>query len=92
MLCSSGYSNMPCIAGSVKKVVSTLGLLHDRSKLNDGLEKCRSEISHTKESKASINMQSHILNPATVLFLFKRMLDEVYFYIQLDEDDKCFEV
>ena len=69
---------MPCIAGSVKKVVSTLGIIHDRSKLSDGLEECRSAISHTKESRASIHMQSHILNPARVLSLFKRMLDEVH--------------
>lgn len=81
---------MPCIAGSVKKAVSMLGIIHDRSKLSDGLEDCRSAISHTKESKASINIQSHILNPAKVLSLFKRMLDEVYFYTHID--DKSSEV
>ncbi|KAM6584549.1 hypothetical protein CsatB_011551 [Cannabis sativa] len=77
--CNSRAAKCPkcgSLNGSVKKVVSTLGLLHDRSKLNDGLEECRSAIAHTKESKGSINIQSHILNPATVLHLFKRMLDE----------------
>ncbi|GMN24465.1 hypothetical protein TIFTF001_000572 [Ficus carica] len=60
---------------SVKKAVSILGIVHDRSKLLGGLDDFRTAISHTKESRASINMASHMLNPARVFSLFKRMLD-----------------
>ncbi|GMN24463.1 hypothetical protein TIFTF001_000574 [Ficus carica] len=66
-----GYMN-----GSVKKAVSNIGIIHDRSKLLGGLEDCRSAISHKNESSASIYVDSHVLNPARVFSLFKRMLDE----------------
>lgn len=66
-----GYMN-----GIVKKAVSVLGIIHDRSKIADGsLEECSSAISHTKESKASFSVVD-ILNPVKVLSLFKRMMDE----------------
>lgn len=64
----------------VKKAVAVLGIIHDRSKVTDGsLEEFASAISHTKESKAPVNAATYILNPVKVLFLFKRMIDEVYF-------------
>ena len=70
---------MSCVTGSVKKAVSNMGIIHDRSKLLGGLEDCRSAISHKNKSSASIYIESHVLNPARVFSLFKRMLDEVYF-------------
>ncbi|XVF46430.1 hypothetical protein PTKIN_Ptkin03bG0026100 [Pterospermum kingtungense] len=66
-----GYVN-----GTVKKAVAMLGIIHDRSKINDNsLEEFRSTISHTKESKASFNVATYVLNPVKVLSLFKRMTD-----------------
>ncbi|KAF7153706.1 hypothetical protein RHSIM_Rhsim01G0223300 [Rhododendron simsii] len=68
-----GYIN-----GMVKKATgnSTLGVNVDRSpNVDNGLEECRSAISHTKESRASISM-GNMLNPDRVLSLFKKMLDE----------------
>ncbi|XP_028071827.1 DNA-directed RNA polymerase III subunit 1 isoform X2 [Camellia sinensis] len=66
-----GYIN-----GMVKKAIGILGVIHDRSKIiDDSLEECRSAISHTTESRASINMPP-ILNPDRVLSLFKNILDE----------------
>lgn len=54
-----------------------IGVFHDRSKVNDSsLEEMKSAISHTKESKSSINTSS-VLNPVKVLSLFKRMTDVV---------------
>ncbi|GLU11714.1 hypothetical protein SLE2022_284390 [Rubroshorea leprosula] len=62
--------------GKVKKATGTLGIQHERSRLNDStFEECRSAISHTKESKANFSI-SNILNPVTVRSLFKRMTDE----------------
>lgn len=61
----------------MKKAIAMLGIIHDRSKLIDGLEECRAAIAHTKEARGSISLASHIINPATVLSLFKRMSDEV---------------
>ncbi|XP_031282387.1 DNA-directed RNA polymerase III subunit 1 [Pistacia vera] len=66
-----GYIN-----GMVKKAVGVLGIIHDLSKVNENEKECRSAISHTKESKASINAATYILNPVKVLFLFRRMTDE----------------
>lgn len=67
-----GYIN-----GMVKKAISMLGIIHDRSKINGGsLEEFRSAISHTKESKSSINPATYIINPVEVLSLFRRMSDE----------------
>ncbi|KAI8573806.1 hypothetical protein RHMOL_Rhmol01G0304200 [Rhododendron molle] len=68
-----GYIN-----GMVKKATgnSTLGVNVDRSPIVDNsLEECRSAISHTKESRASVSM-GNMLNPDRVLSLFKKMLDE----------------
>ncbi|XVE59161.1 hypothetical protein DITRI_Ditri05aG0023300 [Diplodiscus trichospermus] len=66
-----GYVN-----GTVKKAVAMLGIIHDRSKINDNsLEEFRFAISHTKESKASFNIATYVLNPVKVLSLFKRMTD-----------------
>ncbi|XP_022755690.1 DNA-directed RNA polymerase III subunit 1 isoform X3 [Durio zibethinus] len=64
------------VNGTVKKAVAMLGIIHDRSKINDNsLEEFRSAISHTKESKASFNIATYVLNPVKVLSLFKRMTD-----------------
>lgn len=68
-------------SGMVKKATgnSTLGVNVDRSpNVDNSLEECRSAISHTKESRASISM-GNMLNPDRVLSLFKKMLDEVKF-------------
>lgn len=66
------------VVGTVKKAVAMLGIIHDRSKINDNsLEEFRSAISHTKESKASFNVATYVLNPVKVLSLFKRMTDLV---------------
>ncbi|XP_010265589.1 PREDICTED: DNA-directed RNA polymerase III subunit 1 [Nelumbo nucifera] len=61
---------------SISGTGSTLGIVHDRSKVNDeSLEECSSAISHKKESKASFRVV-HVLNPVRILALFKRMVDE----------------
>ena len=74
-----------CDTGSVKKVVSTLKIIHDRSKCNDSsVEEFQSAVSHTRESRATNNMDTHILNPFQALSLFKRMLDEVDIFIHVD--------
>lgn len=73
------------LSGMVKKAISMLGIIHDRSKINGGsLEEFRSAISHTKESKSSINPATYIINPVEVLSLFRRMSDEVYLYGQFN--------
>ncbi|KAK2643223.1 hypothetical protein Ddye_024986 [Dipteronia dyeriana] len=67
-----GYIN-----GMVKKAVTVLGIIHDRSKVNDeSLEEFKSAIFHIKESKASISSATYIIDPIKVLYLFKRMTDE----------------
>lgn len=65
-------------SGMVKKSTGNnmLGVNIDRD--DKVLEECRSAISHTKESRASISM-GNMLNPDRVLSLFKKMLDEVKF-------------
>ncbi|KAE8680496.1 DNA-directed RNA polymerase III subunit RPC1 [Hibiscus syriacus] len=66
-----GYVN-----GTVKKVVGRIGIIHDRSKINDNsLEEFRSAISHTRESKSTFNVSTYVLTPVKVLSLFKRMTD-----------------
>lgn len=68
-------------SGMVKKSTgnNTLGVIVDRSSIVDNsVEECRSAISHTKESRASISM-GNMLNPDRVLSLFKKMLDVVKF-------------
>ncbi|KAI9195771.1 hypothetical protein LWI28_017883 [Acer negundo] len=61
----------------VKKAVTVLGIIHDRSKVNDeSLEEFKSAIFHTKEPKALINAATYMIDPIKVLYLFKRMTDE----------------
>lgn len=63
----------------VKKAVAVLGIIHDRSKVTESLQEFASAITHTKESKAAVNVATYIINPVKVLFLFKRMTDKVCF-------------
>ncbi|KAH7560948.1 hypothetical protein JRO89_XS10G0144500 [Xanthoceras sorbifolium] len=73
----NSYGDMYFLSGMVKKAVSVLGIIHDRAKVTDGsLEEFKSAIYHTKESKASINVATYMLNPIKVLHLFKMMTDE----------------
>ncbi|KAH9661160.1 DNA-directed RNA polymerase III subunit 1 [Citrus sinensis] len=65
---------LKCIC-MVKKAVAVLGIIHDRSKVTESLQEFASAITHTKESKAAVNVATYILNPVNVLFLFKRMTD-----------------
>lgn len=59
------------IVGSVKKAISTLGILHYRSRSKDaGVV--------SEDLRAPYNVSNDILNPFRVLSLFKRMSDEVY--------------
>lgn len=75
----------------MKKAVANQGvkITHDRSRLLDGLEDYKSAISHIKDSKASLDMVNHILNPARAHVLFERMRDEVY-TLKLSEHLKFF--
>ncbi|KAH9700986.1 DNA-directed RNA polymerase III subunit 1 [Citrus sinensis] len=66
---------MKSVLGMVKKAVAVLGIIHDRSKVTESLQEFASAITHTKESKAAVNVATYILNPVNVLFLFKRMTD-----------------
>ncbi|KAE9620519.1 hypothetical protein Lal_00018992 [Lupinus albus] len=76
-----GYVN-----GTVKKAVSAIRIVHDRSKCNDSsVEEYRSALSHTREPKAIINSDTQILDPFQVLSLFKRMHDEDLELIYLAE-------
>lgn len=53
-----------------------LVIVHDCSKTLDGsAEELRSALSHKKEKLAITSI--HTLDPATVLSLFRRMIDEV---------------
>ncbi|GAY38217.1 hypothetical protein CUMW_035030 [Citrus unshiu] len=63
------------MASMVKKAVAVLGIIHDRSKVTESLQEFASAITHTKESKAAVNVATYMLNPVNVLFLFKRMTD-----------------
>ncbi|KAI3678420.1 hypothetical protein L6452_37711 [Arctium lappa] len=66
-----GYIN-----GIVKKAVGTVGVIHDRNKVQDTTSKESNDaISHMKESKTPAILSS-FLNPDKVLKLFKKMLDE----------------
>ncbi|WCJ25207.1 DNA-directed RNA polymerase III subunit 1 [Euphorbia peplus] len=63
--------------GMVKKAGSAVSIIHDRSKLIKGfVEECRSAISHTRESKAPVNLATYILTPVKVLSIFKRIPEE----------------
>ncbi|CAI9301114.1 unnamed protein product [Lactuca saligna] len=72
VICSRcGYIN-----GIVKKAVGTVGVVHDRSKVQDSTSKeLTVATSHLKESKTPVNL-SLCLNPDKVLKLFKKMVDE----------------
>ncbi|XP_016187356.1 DNA-directed RNA polymerase III subunit 1 [Arachis ipaensis] len=72
-MCSRcGYKN-----GSVKKLVGSLKITHDRSKCNDSsIEEFQTALSHARESRLTSAVDTHILNPFQALSLFKRMLDE----------------
>ncbi|XP_061361832.1 DNA-directed RNA polymerase III subunit 1-like [Gastrolobium bilobum] len=62
---------------SVKKVASTLSIIHDCSKCNnDSVEELQSALSHIREARATNNLTARILDPFQVLSLFKRMLDK----------------
>ncbi|KAF5727410.1 DNA-directed RNA polymerase III subunit rpc1 isoform X1 [Tripterygium wilfordii] len=65
-----GYIN-----GKVKKGVSALGIIHDRSKSSDENDKeCRfAALSHTKEP---LSAATYMLNPVTVLSLFRKISNE----------------
>jgi DNA-directed RNA polymerase III subunit RPC1 len=59
-----------------KKGPKGLVIVHDCSKTLDGsTEELRSALSHKKEKLIITSI--HILDPATVLSLFRRMTDEV---------------
>ncbi|MFS7953564.1 putative DNA-directed RNA polymerase [Helianthus anomalus] len=65
-----GYIN-----GIIKKAVGTVGVIHDRSKLQDNTSKESDDaISNMKEMKIPASL-SFMLNPDKVLKLFKKMLD-----------------
>ncbi|KAJ0539434.1 putative DNA-directed RNA polymerase [Helianthus annuus] len=65
-----GYIN-----GIVKKAVGLVGVIHDRSKIQDNTSRESSDAtSKTKEMKSPTNLFS-MLNPHKVLKLFKKMLD-----------------
>ncbi|XP_010535561.1 PREDICTED: DNA-directed RNA polymerase III subunit 1 [Tarenaya hassleriana] len=66
-----GYLN-----GMVKKAATSsgIGISHDRSRIHEGdVEEFKSAISHTKESSGAINPITYVLNPVSVLALFKGM-------------------
>ncbi|PWA85353.1 nuclear RNA polymerase C1 [Artemisia annua] len=64
-----GYIN-----GSLKKAGGTVGVIHDRSKVQDNtIKEAVAAISNMKESKTSL---STMLDPQKALKLFKNMLDE----------------
>ncbi|KAI3851217.1 hypothetical protein MKW92_003705 [Papaver armeniacum] len=66
-----GYIN-----GVVKKSGTVMGIVHDRSKLMDGVsEECEAAISKTKDSRTSFTVV-YVLNPVRVLGLFRRILDQ----------------
>lgn len=71
----------------VKKVAATagIGISHDRSKILGGeVDEFKSAISHTKESTgAIINPATYVLDPNSVLGLFKGMSDKVYLSLSL---------
>ncbi|TKY57741.1 DNA-directed RNA polymerase III subunit RPC1 [Spatholobus suberectus] len=67
-----GYIN-----GSVKKVPSSLNIVHDCSKCkNNIVEELESALSRIRDSRTTTNVSTQFLNPFQVLSLFKRMLDE----------------
>ncbi|KAI3896617.1 hypothetical protein MKX03_029339 [Papaver bracteatum] len=67
-----GYIN-----GVVKKSGTVMGIVHDRSKLMDGVsEECEAAISKTKDSRTSSFTVVYVLNPVRVLGLFRRILDQ----------------
>lgn len=62
----------------VKKSTKMLGIIHERTKINDSyLNEYGSAISHTKESNTSNFSVPDEIDPKVVHSLLKRMLDEV---------------
>lgn len=69
----------------MKKAVGTVGVVHDRSKVQDSTSKeLTVATSHLKESKTPVNLSPY-LNPDKVLKLFKKMVDEVPFSMTFNE-------
>lgn len=67
-------------AGVVKKAKSSLAIAHDFSRTIDGSkDEVIAAMSHISSKSLQI---AHILSPIIVLFLFKKMLDEVDTYFQ----------
>ncbi|XP_027345912.1 DNA-directed RNA polymerase III subunit 1 [Abrus precatorius] len=67
-----GYIN-----GIVKKVPSSLSIMHDCSKCKNVIsEELESALSRIKDSRVTTNVSTRILNPFQVLSLFRRMHDE----------------
>ncbi|XP_071737899.1 DNA-directed RNA polymerase III subunit 1-like [Rutidosis leptorrhynchoides] len=64
-----GYIN-----GIVKKAVGTVGVIHDRSKVQDNTSKGSDASSNMKDTKTPATI-SQMLNPDKVLKLFTKMLD-----------------
>jgi hypothetical protein len=59
-----------------------LTVLHDCNKILDGhAEELRSALKHKKETNFNVSLQ--MLDPATVLSLFRRMTDEVHTFFHL---------
>lgn len=58
----------------MKRAQGMLGIVHG------AVDDFKSVIPVMKDSKASINLQPHMLNPVKIFSLFKRMLDEVLLY------------
>lgn len=82
-VCGDDIGDDFCDTGSVKKAVSAIRIIHDRSKCNDSsVEEYQSALSHTREPRAAIN--SDTLDPLQVLSLFRSMHDEVDLYIYVD--------
>lgn len=66
------------VIGMVKKNTKLLGIIHERSKVNDtSLNEYRSAVSHTKEYNGSSISVSEEINPKVVYSLLKNMKDEV---------------
>lgn len=75
-----GYVN-----GMVKKAAGRLDVIHERSSIiGKGIEEFKAAISHTREGRATVKLFP-VLNPDTVLSLFKRMVDEDYELLYLSE-------
>lgn len=66
------------VIGMVKRNTKMLGIIHERSKVNDtSLNEYRSAVFHTKEYNASSISVPEEINPKVVYSLLKNMKDEV---------------